>query len=322
MCELATKYVPIKIIELFWVFMKKRFGPDGILLFSRERGLNILLNECVPPREYWSLSPRQVSIALTNACNLSCPHCYAPKNRAVLEKELVKKWILELDKAGCFGIGFGGGEPTLYPHLVEICQFSSSQTELAVTMTTHGLNLTESMIDSLRGNVDYIRVSMDGVGQTYEEIRKNPFENFISKIQLLSGRIPFGINYVVNKKTVADLNVAVSLIEDLGASELLLLPEEAVGRGHKIDNQSLNNLKNWISGYKGTLQLTVSASYERQLCAVNPLKKEAPELAYAHIDACGNLKKSSFDAFGIPISSKGVMVAFRELLGDRNENLV
>ena len=302
--------------------MKMRSGPDGIHLFSRDTGLNILLSEYIPAKRNWSFSPRQVSIALTNSCNLSCPHCYAPKHRAKLEKELVKEWILELDKANCFGIGFGGGEPTLYPDLIEICEFSNSKTDLAVTMTTHGLNLTESMVDSLRGRINFIRVSMDGVGQTYEGIRKKSFDYFISKIRLLSGKIPFGINYVVNNKTVSDLNKAALMIEEWGASELLLLPEEDVGRGRKIDDQSLNDLKQWLSKYTGALKLTVSASYEEQLCTVNPLKKEPQELAYAHIDASGYIRKSSFDTYGVPISSKGVMAAFRKLLEGKNENLV
>ena len=302
--------------------MKVRRGPDGIHLFSRESGLNILLSEQIPAERDWTFSPRQVSIALTNSCNLSCPHCYAPKHKAILEKELVEKWILELDKANCFGIGFGGGEPMLYPDLLEICEFTRSQTGLAVTMTTHGLNLTESIVENLRGRLNYIRVSMDGVGRTYESIRKRSFDHFISKIGLVSGKIPFGINYVVNSKTISDLNEAALMIEDWGASELLLLPEEAVGRGHKIDEQSLNYLKLWLSKYKGALKLTVSASYEEKLCAVNPLSKEPKELAYAHIDASGYIRKSSFDAYGIPISTKGVMVAFQELLEGKNETLV
>ncbi len=302
--------------------MKVRYGPDGIHFFNRESGLNILLNEYVPPQKYWTFSPRQVSIALTNSCNLSCPHCYAPKNKAILPKELVKRWIAELDKANCFGIGFGGGEPTLYPDLLEICAFASSQTGLAVTMTTNGLNLTESMVSCLQDKINYIRVSMDGVGRTYENIRGRSFDLFISKIRLLTGKIPFGINYVVNNKTVKKLSVATSLIEDWGASELLLLPEEAVGRGHKIDEHSLRDLKNWVTKYKGSLKLAVSASYEKQLHAVNPLQKERPELAFAHIDANGYIRNSSFETRGVLISSKGVMEAFKELLEGKNETMV
>jgi len=70
--------------------MKVRKGPDGIHLFDRNTGVNILLDETIPPSSSWSASPRQVSIALTNACDLVCPHCYAPKRKAVLELDGVR----------------------------------------------------------------------------------------------------------------------------------------------------------------------------------------------------------------------------------------
>ena len=46
--------------------LKTRYGPDGIHIFDRHSGLNILLDENVPNQDIWTLAPRQVSIALTN----------------------------------------------------------------------------------------------------------------------------------------------------------------------------------------------------------------------------------------------------------------
>ena len=59
--------------------IKVRSGPAGIQLFNRVTGLNILLDEIEIPPESWASAPRHVSIALTNACDLACPYCYAPK---------------------------------------------------------------------------------------------------------------------------------------------------------------------------------------------------------------------------------------------------
>ncbi|MGZ5579026.1 MAG: radical SAM protein [Methylobacter sp.] len=131
--------------------MKLRRGPDGIHLFDRKSGTNILIDEQIPLMSSWTNCPRQVSIALTNACDLKCAHCYALKRRAQLSKEQVKHWMAELDETGCFGIGFGGGEPTLHPDLVEPCQFGQRETGLAISLTTHGHRLTDSLISQLRG---------------------------------------------------------------------------------------------------------------------------------------------------------------------------
>ena len=102
--------------------------PAGLHLFNRATGSNILIDEIVPPPASWSLAPRHVSVALTNACDLSCPHCYAPKNFAALDLSKLVRWLIELDANGCLGVGFGGGEPTLYPELCELSSFVEQKT--------------------------------------------------------------------------------------------------------------------------------------------------------------------------------------------------
>ena len=95
--------------------LKVRMGIAGVHLFNRNTGINILIDEIIPPVSMRSIAPRQVSIALTNACDLNCSHCYAPKNPAVLDFDRLKSWLAELDTNDSIGVGFGGGEPTLYP---------------------------------------------------------------------------------------------------------------------------------------------------------------------------------------------------------------
>jgi hypothetical protein len=67
--------------------LKYRIGPSGVHLFNRTTGLNILIDEIKLPCDRWSAAPRQISVALTNACELQCPYCYAPKVAATLEFE-------------------------------------------------------------------------------------------------------------------------------------------------------------------------------------------------------------------------------------------
>ena len=207
---------------------KIRVGPAGLHFFDRVRGVHILMDEIKPPPDVWSTAPRQVSIALTNACNLQCSYCYAPKRPAILAFEQLTVWLAELDENGCIGVGFGGGEPTLYPRLAELCSFATNKTRLAVTMTTHAHHLDDRMLRQLHGSLNFVRVSMDGVGATYEAIRGKSFSALVDRIKALSRLIPFGINFVVNSNTIKDLEPAAVLAAKLGASEFLLLPEVPV----------------------------------------------------------------------------------------------
>ena len=54
---------------------KLRGGPDGLHVFNRGTGLNLLIDEIPLPTALHSRAPRQVSIALTNRCDLACVHC-------------------------------------------------------------------------------------------------------------------------------------------------------------------------------------------------------------------------------------------------------
>lgn len=146
----------------------QRLSTAGVHLFDRSTGLNVLLDEISVPIALHTRAPRQVSIALTNRCDLACAHCYAPKSRDELRFDTVTRWLAELDAAGTFGVGFGGGEPTLHPEFVKLCQYAAHETRLSVSFTTHGHHVDKELAERLLGSVHFIRVSMDGVGATYE----------------------------------------------------------------------------------------------------------------------------------------------------------
>lgn len=292
---------------------KVRYGPDGVHLFDRNIGVNILMDEIEVPESKWSRSPRQVSIALTNLCNLNCTHCYAPKSSSELDLSALKEWLLELDKNGCFGVGFGGGEPTLYKGFVDLCEFGSKETELAITFTTHGHTLTEKLISKLKGHVNFIRVSMDGVGDNYESIRGKKFTDLLRSLTLLQDRIAYGINFVVNATTVNDLDRAIAICEKYGASELLLLPEVCSGLGTGIDEQSLMTLHKWAKGYKGSVRLSVSEPFKAEFQVIEPCIKEADIQAYIHINANGEIKRNSFTNESVLIGQNGVLRAIEKL---------
>src|ERR1039458_9732236 len=100
---------------------EKKTHLGSLKLRSRPSGLNVLIDDVVPPEATWAPSPRQVSVALTNTCDLACSYCYAPKTHATLAFNSVVSWLDELDANGAIGVGFGGGEPTLYRHFADIC---------------------------------------------------------------------------------------------------------------------------------------------------------------------------------------------------------
>src|ERR1019366_2507862 len=235
-----------------------RLSPSGVHLFDRLSGTNLLIDELIPPESAWAAAPRQVSIALTNACDLKCPYCFTPKTSAALSYEQVVPWLDELDAHGTLGIGFGGGEPTLHPRFADLCLHGANQTGLAVTFTTHGHHLDDALLAQVAGNIHFIRVSMDGVGRTYERLRNRPFEKLARRLAAVRAAAPFGINYLVNEDTVSELDTAVAFAEEAGASEFLLLPEDPPNRPGGFTASTARVLHAWVTCYSGGLPLAIS----------------------------------------------------------------
>jgi sulfatase maturation enzyme AslB (radical SAM superfamily) len=301
--------------------LKIRGGPSGVHLFNRATGLNVLCDEVRVPHAMWASAPKQISVALTNRCDLSCRYCYAPKSRASLDIRSLMGWLCDFDSNGCLGVGFGGGEPTLYGHFVEVCQRVSRETKLAVTFTTHGHRIDRALIVALKGSVHFVRVSVDGTGRTYEKMRGRSFQALRSRIELLRALAPLGINFVVNANTWPDLDAAVDLAIEFGAAEFLLLPERPVNNKGGIDPVTRRSLRKWIGAYGGQVPLTISQS-DAETSPYPTFANEEGLRAYAHIDASGVLKRFSYDSCGVSIDSEGVMGALHQLRAIYREDSV
>ena len=292
--------------------MKVRRDRSGLHLFDRATGLNVLLDEVDIPQVHQDWAPRFVSIALTNACDLHCHFCYAPKHVARLDVDAVVGWAIELDKGGCLGVGFGGGEPTLHPAFARLCQRVATETQLAVSFTTHGHRITEALAEQLDGAVHFVRVSMDGAGEAYERIRERSFEALLNKLRLVRAIAPFGVNYVVNDETIGELDAAATAAFEHGALEMLLLPERAVAGVGGIDPASSAALTRWIQDNTQYRLAISDAAPTDGIPIANPFCDVSEAGAYAHIDASGWLRTSSFSADGVYIRSS-VAAALNEL---------
>src|ERR1019366_6247884 len=106
---------------------KIRLSEAGVHLFDRVSGLNVLLDEVEVPAAQVSRAPRYLSVALTNACELRCAYCYAPKRAAAL--------------AGLCGFVSGGAAPSSPPRRAELAAQTAESTSRAFPSTPPGPGL-------------------------------------------------------------------------------------------------------------------------------------------------------------------------------------
>jgi MoaA/NifB/PqqE/SkfB family radical SAM enzyme len=292
---------------------KVRLSEAGVHVFDRASGLNVLLDEVKVPAEQVSRAPRYLSVALTNACELRCAYCYAPKHAAALDAGRVAAWAAELDAAGCLGVGFGGGEPTAYRGFAQLCAQVAGSTSMAVTFTTHGQRLTPELAGALLGSVHFARLSVDGVGATYERLRGRPFAAVEAAAALLRSVAPIGINTVVNADTVGELDDLAEFAARAGACELLLLPEQPTAAEPGISGADAERLVRWVRTARTCVRLAISRSgLEAAVPAVEVIPGERPLDAHMHLDAGGVLRPHAYARAGVPVG-ESILDAARAL---------
>jgi len=124
--------------------------------------------------------PLLVDLELASACNLRCPMCYtiSPEfkkkvNVSLMNFDLFKKIIDEIGgKVPALRLSLRG-EATLHPKFIQCIEYAKQHGIKEVSSLTHGGKLTKDFFDQVaRAGIDWITISIDGVGATYESIRK------------------------------------------------------------------------------------------------------------------------------------------------------
>ena len=161
---------------------------------------------------------------------------------------------------------------------------------------------------------------MDGVGATYESIRQRPFPTLLARLKHVRSISSFGVNILINERTLPDLDETATVAADAGACELLLLPQLPVRGVPAILPDTLQDLRYWVDAYRGHLKLCINEVSADGFPICDPLAEERGLQAYAHIDAMGVLKPSSYAETGVQLGDGGVLHAIDQLAQDLAEN--
>lgn len=123
---------------------------------------------------------------------------------------------------------------------------------------------------------------------------------------------------MVNAETVGDLDSAATVAFDHGAVEMLLLPERPVAGRGGVDRTTRQALVEWVQR-NSQYRLAISdAGPLDGIPVADPFRDVDGLTAYAHIDASGRLRRSSFSTDGVEIqSSVGLALSqLREWIGE------
>ena len=191
----------------------------------------------------FSLSaPYDVSVDVTNICNLSCKHCYASalhsgKHAGFMD---LVRILSKLDSVGVTHLAITGGEPFLHPELDRIIRYIYLSTKLNFTVLTNGTIFREDVIDLLSKvkEVGGLFISLDDVdSESHDEFRGTPGAwertvDFINRIN--KTEIPFIIGTVIHRHNRDRLEEIIKFSKDLGADGIHFMVFTPAGRASKV----------------------------------------------------------------------------------------
>ncbi len=136
--------------------------------------------EQYPKKLHVSEYPLLVDIELASICNLKCKMCYTITdefktlvNTTRMDYELFKKIVDEIGgKVPAIRLSLRG-EATLNKNFAECIAYAKENGIKEVSTLTHGGKLTLPFFKKIAdAGIDWITISADGVGETYESVRK------------------------------------------------------------------------------------------------------------------------------------------------------
>lgn len=117
------------------------------------------------------LYPAFMMISITDNCNLNCQGCWVTINNQSkgMDMETLENIIVSSKKKGSYFFGLLGGEPLMYPYLMEVIE---RHPDCYFQMFTNGTLLTDEVAQKLRklGNVSPL-ISVEGL-QDVSDIRR------------------------------------------------------------------------------------------------------------------------------------------------------
>lgn len=127
-------------------------------------------------REY----PLHIDLELSSLCNLKCPMCYTITDsfkkkvkKGYMDFELLKKVIDEIaGKVYAIRLSYRG-EPTLHPNFIDAIKYAKDKGIEEVSILTNGAKLDIEYFKKIcKAGIDWITISIDGVDNEYNKIRK------------------------------------------------------------------------------------------------------------------------------------------------------
>jgi MoaA/NifB/PqqE/SkfB family radical SAM enzyme len=145
-----------------------------------------------PKRQFVNDYPLHVDLELASICNMRCPFCYTitPEfrervNAKLMDYDLFTRLIDQCAAGGVYSIRLSyRGETFLHPRVADCVRYAKQAGIKEVSSLTNAEKLDEQLFtEIMEAGIDWLTISIDGVGETYENIRRPAkFDRLVEKL--------------------------------------------------------------------------------------------------------------------------------------------
>jgi MoaA/NifB/PqqE/SkfB family radical SAM enzyme len=176
-----------------------------------------------------------LGFALTEHCNLRCPHCIRDDvtNVRNLPSGLLFRTVdAARELLGPITVSMTGGEPTLHPEWNGIVAGLAAR-RVPYRFVTNGWHMRRLMPGLTRHPPESVRISLSGAtADVHDDERgRGSFRRVLQGVALLTSiRVPTALSIVIDRRDRHQLRLAADLAESLGCTRIhFILPQPVPG---------------------------------------------------------------------------------------------
>ncbi|MCZ7393296.1 MAG: radical SAM protein [Candidatus Methanoperedens sp.] len=303
--------------------------------FIEEIALNYP-TKCIELPKTTSLST--MYLALTNKCNSNCLYCFRDLNASnridgysTLDKNLINNAILSFRNIAVANpeIVYTGGEPTLFPELIEIANFAKKN-NIENVLQTNGLLINENNASLYAEIFDKIQISLDSTNEEVNDWlrgKRGHFKTIKRAIAMLCKYdVKIKLAATITKKNFNDISNIKKYFPEI---DFQFTPMLQIGKGKEMSHLAFSPhefLEHLVSLPEGSEALFAKNIPEfgtkNQMCgagtsilSISPNGDVFPCQMLHHQDFhCGNIKNDSLENI---YHSSGTIERFRTLTVDK-----
>lgn len=222
-------------------------------------------------------TPLYVRVKPTNKCNHRCFYCsydsdfgYLLSEKKFSKDEIAKEKMMEILKdfkdMGVKAVTYsGGGEPLVYPHIVDAFR-KTLENKIDLSIITNG-QLLNGERRELLSQSEWVRISTDYTdAQSFAQVRRvsgNNYNRLINNIEsfakIKKKECELGISFIVNHFNADKIYEATKLFKNLGADHIRFSPV------YIPDNHELaRNAAEYHNKIKRKVRQGINKSFELQ----------------------------------------------------------